>query len=181
MIRYLLSFLVLTGSAWATSITIGQLEYLSTNQQGISGYKVIFNTSGVTAQPLTFASVTLSVGGRHETIGPITTPPTPSILFTGGPGLGLPACPCTSLRLQLVFPGNTPVTFMLANGELFTASRVNLTVLLPQSGNFLMPGASTSVVLTAVPEPQTWLLIGIGLLAAWPHVRQGIRKKQTTS
>jgi hypothetical protein len=86
MIRALLSLLLLTGPAWATSITIGELEYLSTSSQGISGYKVIFNTVGVTAQPLTFANATLFVGGRHESIGPISTSTLP-ILFEGGAGL----------------------------------------------------------------------------------------------
>jgi hypothetical protein len=176
MIRALLSLLLLTGPAWATSITIGELEYLSTSSQGISGYKVIFNTVGVTAQPLTFANATLFVGGRHESIGPISTSSLP-ILFTGGPGLGLPACPCTSLRLQLLFPGSGPITFMLANGQQFTASHMNVTLLLPTSGRFLMPGAAANIVLTPVPEPQTWTLMSTGLVAIWPYFRGRIRKK----
>jgi hypothetical protein len=175
MIRALLSLLLLTGSAWATSITIGELEYLSTTQQGVSGYKVIFNATGITAQPLTFANATLSVGGRHESTGPISTATLP-ILFEGGSGLGLPACPCTSLRLRLLFPGNGPATFMLANGQLFTTSRINVTLLLPTSGMFLMPGATTPIVLTPVPEPETWALMSTGLIAVWPHFRRGIRK-----
>jgi hypothetical protein len=177
MIRALLSLLLLTGSAWATSITIGQLEYLSTTQ-GISGYKVIFNTTGVTAQPLAFTNATLSVGGRHESTGPIGTATLP-ILFEGGPTLGLPACPCTSLRLLLLFPGNTPITFTLANGQQFITSRVHVTLLLPASGMVLMPGASAPIVLTAVPEPETWALMSTGLIAIWPRFRRSIRKKET--
>ena len=176
MIRALLSLLLLTGPAWATSITIGELEYLSTSSQGISGYKVIFNTVGVTAQPLTFANATLFVGGRHESIGPISTSTLP-ILFEGGAGLGLPACPCTSLRLQLLFQGSGPITFMLANGQQFTTSRMNVTLLLPTSGMFLMPGASAPIVLTPVPEPETWALVTTGLVAIWPHFRGRTRKK----
>jgi hypothetical protein len=179
MIRALLSLLLLTGPAWATSITIGELEYLSTSQ-GISGYKVIFNTVGVTAQPLTFANATLFVGGRHESIGPISTSTLP-ILFEGGAGLGLPACPCTSLRLKLLFPGSGPITFMLANGQQFTTSRMNVTLLLPTSGMFLMPGANAPIVLTAVPEPETWALMSTGLMAIWPYFRRRIRRKTHVS
>ena len=73
MIRALLSLLLLTGPAWATSISIGELQFLSTNSQGVSSYKVSFMTGGVTAQPLTFANVTLSVGAGHENTGPIST------------------------------------------------------------------------------------------------------------
>jgi hypothetical protein len=177
MIRALLFFLLLTGSAWATSVTIGQLEYLSTSQ-GISGYKVIFNTSGITAQPLTFANAMLSVGGRHESTGPISTSTLP-ILFEGGPGLGLPACPCTSLNLKLVFPGGTPITFTLAGGQQFTTSGVQVTLLLPGSGMFLMPGATAPIILTPVPEPETWALMSTGLIAVWPYFRKGIRKAAT--
>ncbi len=178
MIRALLSLLLLTGPAWATSITIGELEYLSTSN-GVSGYKVIFNTVGVTAQPLTFANATLFVGGRHEGIGPIST--SSNILFTGGPGLGLPPCPCTSLRLQLLFPGSGPVTFMLASGQQFTTSHMNVTLLLPTSGMFLMPGANAPIVLTAVPEPETWALMSTGLMAIWPYFRRRIRGKTHVS
>ena len=180
MIRALLSLLLLTGPAWATSITIGELQYLSTNSQGVSSYKVSFMTGGVTAQPLTFANATLSVGAGHENTGPISTVtngiPT-AIGFTGGAGLGLPACPCTSLRLQLLFPGSAPITFMLANGQDFTTTRVNVTLLLPTSGMFLMPGASAPIVLTPVPEPETWALVTTGLVAIWPYFRGRTRKK----
>jgi hypothetical protein len=179
MIRALLSLLLLTGPAWATSITIGDLKYLSTSN-GISGYKVSFTTTGVTANPLTFANATLFVGGHQESTGPISTItaglPT-SILFEGGPGLRLPPCPCTSLRLQLLFPGSAPITFMLANGQEFTTTRVNVTLLLPTSGMFLMPGASAPIVLTPVPEPETWALVTTGLVAIWPYFRGRTRKK----
>jgi hypothetical protein len=177
--RALLSLLLLTGPAWATSITIGDLEYLSTGSNGVSGYKVIFNTVGVTAQPLTFANATLFVGGRHESTGQISTSSLP-ILFTGGPGLGLPACPCTSLRLQLLFPGSGPVTFMLASGQQFTTTHMNVTLLLPTSGMFLMPGASAPIVLMPVPEPETLALLSTGLIAIWPYFRRRIREKTPT-
>jgi len=179
MIRALLSLLLLTGPAWATSITIGDLKYLSTSN-GISGYKVSFTTTGVTANPLTFANATLFVGGHQESTGPISTItaglPT-SILFEGGPGLRLPPCPCTSLRLQLLFPGSGPITFMLANGQQFTTSRMNVTLLLPTSGMFLMPGASAPIVLMPVPEPETLALVTTGLMAIWPYFRRRITGK----
>jgi len=179
MIRALLSLLLLTGPAWATSITIGDLKYLSTSS-GISGYKVSFTTTGVTANPLTFANATLFVGGHQESTGPISTVtaglPT-SILFEGGPGLRLPPCPCTSLRLQLLFPGSGPITFMLANGQQFTTSHVNVTVLLPTSGMFLMPGATAPIVLMPVPEPETLALVTTGLMFIWPYFRRRIGGK----
>ena len=180
MIRALLSLLLLTGPAWATSISIGELQFLSTNSQGVSTYKVSFTTAGVTAQPLTFANATLFVGERHESTGPISTVtngiPT-AILFGGGPGLRLPACPCTSLRLQLLFPGSGPFTFMLASGQQFTTSHMNVTLLLPTSGKFLIPGANAPIVLTAVPEPETWALVTTGLVAIGPYFRGRTRKK----
>ena len=166
MMRLLLSLLLLSGSAWANSITIGELEYLSTNAQGVSGYKLTFDTTGVTALPLTFANATLTVGAGHQSTGPINTSTMP-ILFLGGAGFKLPSCPCTSLRLQLVLAGNAPFSFTLANGELFTTSRVSVTLLLPLSGGTLQPGASIPITLTAVPEPGTGALTSTGLIALW--------------
>jgi hypothetical protein len=177
MIRLLLSLFLLTGSAWGTSITIGELQYLSTDH-GVSGYKLILNTTGVTALPLTFVNAILTVGGRQESTGPITSA-TPPVLFEGGPGLKLPSCPCTSLRLQLVFPGNMPVTFMLANGQLFTTNHVSVTFLLPLTGHRnLQPGASIPIMLTAVPEPETWALMSTGLIVLWFCSRRGMRTRE---
>jgi hypothetical protein len=81
------------------------------------------------------------------------------------------------LRLQLLFQGSGPITFMLANGQQFTTSHMNVTLLLPTSGMFLMPGASAPIVLTPVPEPETWALVTTGLVAIWPHFRGRTRKK----
>ena len=176
MIRLLLSLLLLTGSAWGTSITIGELEYLSTDH-GVSGYKLILDTTGVTALPLTFVNAILTVGGKQESTGPITSA-TPPILFLGGPGKGLPSCPCTSLRLQLILPGNMPFSFTLANGQLFTTNHVSVTFLLPLSGRNLQPGASIPIMLTAVPEPETWALMSTGLIALWVCSRRGTRTRE---
>jgi hypothetical protein len=176
MIRLLLSLLLLTASAWANSITIGELEYLSTSH-GVSGYKLILDTTGITALPLTFVNAILSVGGGQESTGPITSATLP-ILFLGGHGLKLPSCPCSSLRLQLVLPGNMPFTITLANGQLFTTNHVDVTLLLPLSGAHLRPGASVPITLTAVPEPETWALMTTGLVALWLCSRKAIRAKQ---
>lgn len=177
MIRLLLSLLLLSGSAWGTSIIIGQLEYLSTDH-GVSGYKLILDTTGVTAVPLTFVNAILTVGGKQESTGSITSA-TPPILFLGGPGKGLPSCPCTSLRLQLVLPGNMPFSFTLANGQLFTTNHVSVTLLLPLSGRNLQPGASIPIILTAVPEPETWAMMSTGLIVLWVCSNRGTRRKET--
>jgi hypothetical protein len=44
---------------------------------------------------------------------------------------------------------------------------------------FLMPGATASIILTPVPEPETWALMSTGLIALWPCFRKGIRKGAT--
>jgi hypothetical protein len=81
-----------SAGAQANSITIGQFQYLGTDSQGVSGFEVILNTTGVTASALMLKDLRLTENGTAENAGAITTPT--AILFLGGPGFRLPACPC---------------------------------------------------------------------------------------
>src|ERR1019366_635797 len=91
-----------SAGAQANSITIGHFQYLGTDPQGVSGFKVILNTTGVTASALMLKDLRLTENGTAENAAAITTPT--AILFLGGPGFRLPACPCESLQIQLFFP-----------------------------------------------------------------------------
>ncbi|HET7205931.1 MAG TPA: hypothetical protein VFI95_05050 [Terriglobales bacterium] len=154
-------------TARANSITIGQLQYLGTNAQGMSAFKVTLNTTGVTAAPLVLANVFLMEKGITQQTGLLTTPV--AILFAGGPGLGLPGCPCPSISLQLQLSANGNfVTFRLANGELFTTRSDATFVLRPLGGHkHLEPGQSVPLVLVAVPELQSSILFLSGLAAVF--------------
>jgi hypothetical protein len=62
--------------------------------------------------------------------------------------------------------------FLLADGSTFeAASSVVSVLLLPASGSFLAPGdfalIDIAAAVTAIPEPDTLLLVGIGLAACW--------------
>jgi len=147
----------------ADSITIGQLQYLGT-EDGVSGFKVTINTTGVTLQPLAFESAALSVKSGFQSAGPITSPSV--ILFTGGVGRPLPACPCSSVLLQLSFLSpNQQITFVLADGTTFT-TRSTLHFNLHATRGRLNAGDVIPIRLTAVPEPGTLLLVGGGFLLA---------------
>jgi hypothetical protein len=60
VVRFFGLLLLLTGLARADSITIGQIQFLGT-EQGVSAFKVTLDTTGVTAGPLTFTDLFLSV------------------------------------------------------------------------------------------------------------------------
>jgi PEP-CTERM motif-containing protein len=161
----LVVFLAMAAStaALANSITIGQLQFLGTNPQGVSAFKVILDTSGVTASPLTLQNLTLIENRSAQDTGTITSPIT--ILFLGGPGFRLPACPCESLQIDLFFPtADKVITFQLAGGGLFTTNSRPKFFLRPLPGQkFLSAGESASIVLTSVPEPGTLALFAGGL------------------
>jgi hypothetical protein len=165
--RWLLALLLMVGGATsaasANSITIGQLQYLGTNAQMISAFKVILDPTGVTSTQLNLFNLTLSVNGSSQSTGPITTPTT--LLFVGAPDHPLPACPCAMVGLQLFLSAdNKPVSFRLANGTLFTTAGSASFLLVPPTGQrVLEPGNSVPITLTAVPEPGTLVLIGTGL------------------
>jgi PEP-CTERM motif len=152
-----------TGAAWANSITIGQLQYLGTNPQRISAFKVTLDPTGVTSMQLSLFNLTLSVNGVSQSAGALTTPTT--LLFVGGPDQALPSCPCAMVGLQIFLSaGSKPVTLQLANGELFTtAASTTLQLIPPGERRVLEPGDSVPITLTSVPEPSTLALIGTGL------------------
>jgi hypothetical protein len=165
--RQWLALLLMVGGATtvasANSITIGQLQYLGTNAQAASAFKVILDPTGVIGMQLNLLNLTLSVNGSSQGTGPITTPTT--LLFVGGTDHVLPACPCAMVGLQLFLSAdNKPVSFRLANGELFTTAGSASFLLVPPIGQrFLEPGNSLPITLTAVPEPCTLALVGTGL------------------
>lgn len=166
-----------TGAAWANSITIGHLQYLGTNPQRISAFKVTLDPTGVTSMQFGLSNLTLSVNGVSQSAGAITTPTT--LLFVGGPDRALPSCPCAMVGLQLFLsPGTKPVTLRLANGELFTTPALTTLQLVPPGDRrVLEPGDSVPITLTSVPEPSTLALIGTGLsMTAYRFRRTRIRR-----
>jgi len=149
--------------AEANSITIGQLEFLGTNPQGTSAFKVTLDSNGITASPLMLKNLVLSESGRAQSSGSITFPA--AILFVAGPGFVLPACPCKYVQIDLFLPTQGRVfTLQLANGALFTTSSTPKFFLRPLPGQkFLSAGESAPIVLTSVPEPGAMALISGGL------------------
>jgi hypothetical protein len=152
--------------AAANSITIGQVQFLGTNSQGVSAFKITVNDAGITASALTLANLMLMENGTAENAGVVTSPA--SILFLAGPGLRLAACPCKSAEIRLSFPTKQATfTLQLANGDLFVTSASPIFFLRPLAGNsFLTAGQSEALVLKSVPEPSPFSLFsgGVGLL-----------------
>ena len=138
-----------------------------------SGARVTITTTGVTLQPLAFESAALSVKSGFQSAGPITSPSV--ILFTGGVGRPLPACPCSSVILQLSFLSpNQQITFVLADGTTFT-TRSTLQFNLHATSGRLNAGDVIAIRLTAVPEPAIcWLAVCGALFVRLAH---GLRQK----
>jgi PEP-CTERM motif len=154
--------LFLSTCCCANSISVGQLQYLGT-EQGVSAFKVTLDTAGITASPLSLSDLILSEQGKKEDTGTITTPIT--LLFRAGPGLGLRACPCTSVDLELILSsGKQPVTLTLASGQTLVVNSVQNLSLHGPPGGFLQPGATIPITLVAVPEPSSLGLLGTGVL-----------------
>ena len=175
VVRLLGLLMLLAGFARADSITIGQIQFLGT-ENGVSAFKVSLDSTGVTAGPLTFADLFLSVQGSSEDTGSITTPIT--FLFLGGSGFGLPACPCDSITLKLVLSSaNQPISFTLADGSLFTAKAINISTLSSAFGGQLQPGDSAAIVLTSIPEPATVTLLAAGMPLVVKRVLSARRRR----
>jgi hypothetical protein len=164
--RTFLLFAFLTAavsSAGANSIAIGQIQFLGTNSQGVSAFKVILDTTGVTASALTLRNLKLIENGSAESTGNLTSPVT--LLFLAGAGFRLPPCPCKSAEIELSFPTQKKTfALQLANGELFVTRSTPVFFLraLPHH-RFLIAGQSEPLVLTSVPEPASLTLFSGGL------------------
>ena len=154
--------LFLPSAAFANSLPIGTLTYLGENSQGASQYRIQIDTTGITAEP--FTNLVAEVGGKLGA-GTIGIPTTAG--FTQIISEGFTNCPCTSFFFALFLSDipSHPVTFLLANGQSFTAYSKDISTLLPLEGEtFLQPGQSVPIVLTAVPEPGTLFLTCSGIL-----------------
>lgn len=151
-----------TGAA-ANSITIGQIQFLGTNSQGVSAFKVILNTTGITASALTLRNLEFIENGTAESAGSLTSPVT--LLFLAGADFRLPPCPCKSAEIELYFPTQDKTFILqLANGEPFVTRSTPVFFLraLPHH-RFLIAGQSEPLALTSVPEPASFGLFSIGL------------------
>ena len=151
-------------TAETRSITIGKFTYLGTGTQtrsdgtviqGVSSYQLVFDTGGVTAEPIPFSNAILFVKGSSQGtqssgFPTITTgngcgqndsfPPC-DLIFEGGPssaGFQLAPCAlqdnvtqtCISIALQLVSLTGKNFSFLLADGEQFCAFGINNTFVL---------------------------------------------------
>jgi hypothetical protein len=184
MKKIILLLLCTIAVAQTKSITIGKLTYWGTGVSGgniQSNYQVSLNTTGITANPITFSNVILFVSGGTLgtqqsgfpliTTGPgcgqagITDPC--DLLFLGGTGNLLPACAdqtltqtCISIALQLVSATGKNFIVPLPDGEQFCAYGINNIFLLPKVGaaaldpqckNGFCKGASVNIILHAAP------------------------------
>ena len=161
-----------TSAAWANSVTIGQLQYLGTNAQRISAFKVILDPTGVTSAQLNLSNLPLAVKGSLQSAGAIMTPTT--LLFLGGPGLALPSCPCQVATLNIFLSNNNkPIRLSLANGQFLTVPGLTTIALTSPGGRNLEPGATVPVTLTAVPEPGSIALMTTGFGMLGYQLRRG--------
>src|SRR3989441_13365672 len=158
-------------TAETRSITIGKFTYLGTGTQtrdgtvipGVSSYELVFDTGGVTAEPIPFSNAILFVKGSSQgtqssgfpTIttgngcGQNDTFPPCDLIFQGGPGAGFQLAPCAlqdnvtqtciSIALQLVSLTGKNFSFLLADGEQFCAFGINDTFVLAEHEAALDP------------------------------------------
>ena len=160
-------------TAETRSITIGKFTYLGTGTQtrsdgtviqGVSSYELVFDTGGVTAEPIPFSNAILFVKGSRQgtqssgfpTIttgngcGQNDTFPPCDLIFEGGPSsAGFQLAPCAK-----------NFSFLLADGEQFCAFEINDTFVLANHEAALDPqcdpqgfckGASAPIVLRRAP------------------------------
>jgi hypothetical protein len=167
--------LLLVVTARADSITIGQLQYVGT-ENGVSAFKVVINTAGFTLQRLPITNLSLSVNSGTQQLKQVTAPLT--ALFTGGPGRSLPNCPCNTIVLMLTFLSpQRLLTVSLADGRTFTTQSMQLFNLHAPPGQDLKAGDSIPLTLVSVPEPAALFLMGTGFLAISRKLatRMGVR------
>jgi len=158
-------------TAQTRSITIGTFTYRGTGTQisdgmviqGVSSYELVFDTAGVTAEPIPFSNAILFVKGSSQgtqsfgfpTIttgngcGQNPTFPPCDLLFEGGPSSAFHLAPCAlqdnvtqtciSIALQLVSLTGKNYSFLLADGEQFCAFGINNTFVLAEHEAALDP------------------------------------------
>jgi hypothetical protein len=158
-------------TAQTRSITIGTFTYRGTGTQisngtviqGVSSYELVFDTAGVTAEPIPFSNAILFVKGSSQdtqssgfpTIttgngcGKNPTFPPCDLLFQGGPSSAFQLAPCAlqdnvtqtciSIALQLVSLTGKNFSFFLADGEQFCAFGINNTFVLAEHEAALDP------------------------------------------
>ena len=153
-------------TAETRSITIGKFTYVGTGTQtlsdgtviqGVSSYELVFDTGGVTAEPIPFSNAILFVKGSSQATqssgfptittgngcGQNDTFPPCDLIFQGGPGAGFQLAPCAlqdnvtqtciSIALQLVSLTGKNFSFLLADGEQFCAFGIDNTFVLAKA------------------------------------------------
>ena len=78
----LLTVIVISSVTWCKNIVVGNSIYLGTSAQGVSAFKVVLNTTGITESPITFDNMTSAEQGNKQSTGSITTPV--EVPFLGG-------------------------------------------------------------------------------------------------
>ena len=174
MKRIVLAFILwslvsLAGLAKADSIPIGQLSYLGTTPDGASIFKVSLNPpAGIS---LTSLVPSIYIGDDKLTFA---LPTSGDFLFLTGPGTPFANCPCADAHIDFLAGSGTTVTFQ---GETLTLKHRSHSFLRPpEDEDFLVPGESAIIYLSAVPgktrslarltvvpEPQSLTLVGSGL------------------
>jgi hypothetical protein len=153
---FLLVSLSLAAEAETNVIKIGKLTYIGTGTNGVSQYEVSLNTTGVTAEPITFRDAVLIIKGTRVSsarklaspsllaiaILPAQLPSSATLKTWGGPGFPLAACAsllgkqnCVSIALQLISRTGANFSFMLVNGEEFCTYAINTSYVTVKPGN----------------------------------------------
>jgi hypothetical protein len=149
----LLSLFAYGQEPWSGTITIGTFRYLGTSPQGTSQYEAFFDTTGVTAKPLTIYWMNMIVGPSAMQFEQFTTPKLfeeygsdsyETLLWPCG------TCAVIALQLQLSENGHS-TTLTLANGDTFRTAGFITVVLQALPGKFwLMKYQSVPIVLTQI-------------------------------
>src|SRR6266704_3560717 len=174
----LLALLVVSqATAETRSITIGKFTYVGTGTQtrsdgtviqGVSSYELVFDTGGVTEEPIPFSNAILFVKGSRQGT---QSSGFPTITTGNGCGQNDTFAPCAlqdnvtqtciSIALQLVSLTGKNFSFALADGEQFCAFGINNAFVLAKADQSALDpqcnaqgfckGASAPIVLRRAP------------------------------